>query len=138
MGREIEGGRTTGKRRPRRQRGGAVAQWGQGATERGRQGREGAGGGGAAAGAGRHGGGCCATRSETEREERGWAAGLYLALPRPDGWRGKACHVSDQRGGTLPRTYPFHAAMHGAVELFRHAVQTGASKSVSLKKQYQF
>ena len=44
MGREIEGGRTTGKRRPRRQRGGAVAQWGQGATERGRQGREGAGG----------------------------------------------------------------------------------------------
>ena len=28
-----------------------------------------------------------AARSETEREERDGAAGLYLALPRPDGWR---------------------------------------------------
>ena len=43
--------------------------------------------GGTTAGAGRHGGGCCASRSETEREERDWAAGLYFALPRPDGWR---------------------------------------------------
>ena len=43
--------------------------------------------GGAAAGARRHRGGCCAAQSETEREERDWAAGLYLALPRPDGWR---------------------------------------------------
>ena len=43
--------------------------------------------GGAAAGARRHGGGCCAARSETEREERDWAVGLYLALPCPNGWR---------------------------------------------------
>ena len=43
--------------------------------------------GGAAAGVGRRGGGCCAARSETEREKKDWAAGLYLALPRPDGWR---------------------------------------------------
>ena len=43
--------------------------------------------GGAAAGAGRHGGGCCAARSETKRKERDWAAGLYLAQSRPDGWR---------------------------------------------------
>ena len=43
--------------------------------------------GGAPAGAGRHGGGCYAPRSETEREERDWAVGLYLALPRPDEWR---------------------------------------------------
>ena len=38
-------------------------------------------------GAGRHGGDCCAVRNETEREERDWAVGLYLALPRLDGWR---------------------------------------------------
>ena len=74
MGRE--GGRTTGKRQPHRQWVGAATKWGQGGTERGRQGREGAGG-----------GGCCAAWSETEREERDWAVGLYLALPRPDGWR---------------------------------------------------
>ena len=49
MGRE--GGCATRKRRPCRRRGGAAAQWGQGGTERGRQGREGAGGGGAAVGA---------------------------------------------------------------------------------------
>ena len=85
MGRE--GGRTTGKRRPRRQWVGAATQWGQGGTERGRQGREGAGGGGAAVWAGRRDGGCCAARSETEREERDWAASLYFALPRHDGWR---------------------------------------------------
>ena len=43
--------------------------------------------GGAAAGAGWHEGGCCALETETEREERDWVAGLYFALPRPDGWR---------------------------------------------------
>ena len=33
--------------------------------------------GGALAGAGRHGGGYCALATETEREGRDWAAGLY-------------------------------------------------------------
>ena len=41
----------------------------------------------AVAGAGRHGGDCCEAQSETKREERDWAVGLYLALPRLDGWR---------------------------------------------------
>ena len=92
--------------------------------------------GGAAAGARRHGGGCCAARSEIEREERDWAAGLYLALSRPDRWRGKACHVSDQRSGTLPRTHPCRAAMHDVEELFCRTleigtVEIGTAKSIT-------
>ena len=43
--------------------------------------------GGAPAGAGRHGGGCCALATETEREERNWAMGLYLPLPHLGEWR---------------------------------------------------
>jgi len=54
---------------------------------------------------------------------------------RPDLWRDKAYHVSDQRGETLPRTHPCRAAMHGAAELFRRAVQTDASRSVNLKEK---
>ena len=63
-----------------------MAQWGQGGTEKGRQGREGTDGGGAPAGARWREGGCYAAWSKTEREERNWVAGLYFALPRPDGW----------------------------------------------------
>ena len=55
--------------------------------------------------------------------------------PRPDRWRGKACHVSDQRGGTLPRTHPCRAAMHGAAELFRRVLEIGAAKNVSFQKK---
>ena len=79
-------------------------------------------------------------------EKRDWTAGLYLALSRPDGWRvtatpdrwrDKACHVIDQRGGTLPRTYLCRAAMHGAAELFRCALKIGAVKSVIFEEKKQ-
>jgi len=56
---------------------------------------------------------------------------------RPDRWRGKACHVSDQRGGTLPRTHACRAAMHGAAELFRRALKIDTAKSVTSEKKKQ-
>ena len=85
--------------------------------------------------AGRCGGGCCAARSKIEREERDWAAGLYFALSRPNGWRGKACHASGQRARTLPRMHPCRAAaMHGVIELFHRALEIGAAKSVTFEK----
>jgi len=55
--------------------------------------------------------------------------------PRRDRWRGKACHVSGQRAGTLPRTHPCRAAMHGAAELFRRALEIGAAKSVIFEEK---
>ena len=82
-------------------------------------------------------------RSETEREERDWAAGLYFALPRPDGWRVTASSRSVARQGlprqrpaarTLPCTHSCRVAMHSTIALFHRALKIDVAKSVSLKK----
>ena len=94
MGRE--GGRTTGKRQPHRQWVGAATKWGQGGTERGRQGREGTDRGGAPAGAMRRG------VKQRGRKGTGPRASISLCRAltggasqlRPDWWRGKASAVS--------------------------------------------
>jgi len=50
------------------------------------------------------------------------------AAPRQDRWRGRSCHVTDQRPGR-------RATMHGAAQAFRHAMAIDAAKSVSFGKK---